>query len=246
VWALIIAAVGDIHSPRFLPLFLKALSEVSVKPDLFILLGDIVEKNNIEALTPVYKAVKERFESVPLLGVFGNEEFRGFEKEYLVKYPGITWLNDELTVVGLDGLEVCVVGTRGALDKPTPWQERNIPGIRDYYMSLPERINGLLKECRRVKAHLTILASHYGVTYSNLRGEKPSVYPYLASEKMSEVIKPELVDLVLHAHAHNAVLEYTMVNNVPVYNASLPGRGRILVIDVKHRRSVLHWLSKPR
>uniref|UniRef100_A0A7C2BK50 Metallophosphoesterase n=1 Tax=Thermosphaera aggregans TaxID=54254 RepID=A0A7C2BK50_9CREN len=243
---MIIAAVGDIHSPRFLPLFLKSLSNITVNPDVFILLGDIVEKNNIEALSPVYQAVKEKFKNVPVLGVFGNEEYRGFEREYYAKYPEISWLNDELKVISLKGLKTCIVGTRGALDKPTPWQVANIPGILEYYRDLPGRIVGLLRQCKDYAADITVLASHYGVSYSNLKGEKPSIHPFLASQRMSEAVRPELVDLVIHAHAHNAVVEYTLVNNVPVYNASLPGRGRVVIIEVKPRRSVLNWLVKPR
>ncbi len=243
---MIIAAVGDVHSPKFLPLFLKSLGEVPVNIDAFILLGDIVEKNNVEAFAPVYEAIRKRFENVPVIGVFGNEEYRGFEREYYAKYPEISWLNDELRVFGLNRFKTCIVGTRGALDKPTPWQASNIPGILEYYRDLPGKIAGLLRECRDSEAEITILASHYGISYNNLKGEKPSIYPYLASQRMSEAVKPELVDLVIHAHAHNAVVEYTVVNNVLVYNASLPGRGRILVIEVKPRRSILNWLAKPR
>lgn len=243
---MIIAATGDIHSPRFLNLFAESLNKLDVEPDLFILLGDNVEKNSVDAFNPVIELIRRRLRRTLILSVFGNEEYRGFEEKYVENYREVVWLDDEAKAFEIEGVKTCVVGTRGALEKPTPWQAKNIPGIADYYRGLPEKIVSLLKECKTLSASYTILASHYGVTYSNLKGEEPSVYPYLASPRMSDAVRPGLVDLVLHAHAHNALVERVAVNNVPVINASLPARRRIITVEVSPgRRSILDWIGRP-
>ncbi|MEM0378597.1 MAG: metallophosphoesterase [Thermosphaera sp.] len=243
---MIIAATGDVHSPRFLELFAKSLGELNVKPDVFILLGDNVDKNSVEAFGHVIQLIRRNLQNVLVVSVFGNEEYRGFEEKYVSKYREVVWLNDESKFFELEGFRMCIVGTRGALEKPTPWQAKNIPGIAAYYRGLPEKIESLLRECKNFSASYTVLASHYGVTYSNLKGEDPAVYPYLASPRMSDVIKTGLVDLVLHAHAHNGVVERVLLNNVPIINASLPARRKIVTFEASTgRRSIMDWIRGP-
>ena len=238
-----ILATADIHSPRYTSLFMKSIREVSDKPDLVILAGDLVEKNNVVALKPIYNYLLEKYENVPIIAVYGNEEYRGFEYKYREMYSGFKWLNDEYVVLKLESYQVAVIGTRGALDKPTTWQARNIPGIYKYYSELPGKIARLIDEIRGKGVDIVILVSHYGVTYKNLEGEPKSIWPYLACSRFEKVIVEKKVDLVIHGHAHNGVREVIYLGETPVYNVSLPARGRVVFIEFEKRK--IHVSEKP-
>lgn len=230
---LTIFASSDIHAPRYTGLFLKSLGELAEQPDLIILAGDLVEKNNVYAFKPIYEYLLEKYRDKPLIAVFGNEEYRGFEEKYRELYGSIKWLNDEHMVLEINGYRLGVVGTRGALDKPTTWQSKHVPGIYRYYSELPSIIRGLIEKLVSQNVDGIILVSHYGVTYSDLEGEPESIWVHLASRKFEDLIKSTGVDLVIHGHVHNGVREVVYLNNTPVYNVSLPARGRVVVIKYK-------------
>ncbi len=238
-----VVATGDVHSPVYLQLYLAALREAPDNIDLVLWAGDMVEKNDVYALRPVLDYTRRKYVFTPIVAVFGNEEYRGYEDEYRRRYPGVRWLDDEYFSLTIHGLRIGIVGGRGALDKPTPWQARNIPGIAEYYRSLPEKLRGLAEE-HRGEVDIMILLLHYGVTYRNLQGEKTFIYPYLASRRMEKIINPGLFDIVIHAHAHQARIPVTYVNNVPVYNVSLPARGKLVEITLEPvKRGLLRWLG---
>ncbi|MGC8982778.1 MAG: metallophosphoesterase family protein [Desulfurococcaceae archaeon] len=227
---MIIYATSDIHSPLYTPLFIEALNRTSGTPDIFLLVGDLVEKNNVMAFKQIYEALKRKFPSTAIVAVFGNEEYRGYEKLYETLYKDVTWLNDNY--VALRDKELCIVGTRGGLDKPTTWQAKHMPGIERYYRELPFKIVNMCRELRKSGCKKILLASHYGVTDKNLVGEDPKTYPYLACTAFSKLISREVVDLVIHGHIHLGRLERVEVNGVPVYNVALPARKKIVELEI--------------
>ncbi len=233
VLTLKILATADIHSPRYLEMFKRSLKEFDREVDIVILAGDLVERNNVYALKPAYDLILEKYSDKPIIAVFGNEEYRGFEKKYIELYKGFKWLNDSYIVIEINGYSVGVIGTRGALDKPTAWQARNMPGIYKYYSELPSRIASFTDRLVQENVDIIILVTHYGVTYSNLEGEPRHIWPYLASKRFENVIKNKPIDLVIHAHAHNSVRELVYIDGKPVYNVSLPARGRIVYIEYR-------------
>ncbi|MET1159710.1 MAG: metallophosphoesterase [Thermoprotei archaeon] len=245
-----ILATSDIHAPRYTGLFFKAVKLTKIQPDIIILAGDLVEKNNVSALKPIYNYILNNFDGIPVFAVFGNEEYRGFENRYVEEYREFVWLNDEYRIVDVKETRVAIIGTRGALDKPTPWQARNIPGIASYYRELPERVSKYIDEIRTRGVNIVILVSHYGVTYNNLEGEPQQIWPYLASRRMENIIKKKHLDLVIHGHAHKAVVEMIRINNTPIYNVSLPARGRIVEITVSAKKTasttegLFRWIKK--
>ncbi len=240
----VLAATADIHSPRYISLYRSCLEKLEDRPKLVVFVGDIVEKNNISAARLVFDVTKCVLGSIEVVACFGNEEYRGFEDRYRELYPWVKWVDDEAVVVEIDGVRIGFIGTRGALDKPTPWQQKNIPNIANYYRELPEKIRELAINVRD-KVDYLVLISHYGVTYKTLIGEPRRIWVYLASKSMESIIKPSLFDLVLHGHAHNSTIDMVYVNNVPVYNVSLPSRKRIVLIRLGKRKVVeglLKWM----
>ena len=237
-------AVADIHSPRFLSLYRSCLEGLDIEPDIVVFAGDIAEKNNVGAARLVFDITRRYVGDKPFIACYGNEEYRGFEDRYEKLYPDIIWLNDSYYIVVVKGRRIGFIGTRGALDKPTPWQQRNISGIEEYYRSLPDMIKELALEVRSRVDYL-ILVSHYSVTYRTLVGEPRRIWAYLGSKAMEGIIDKKLFDLVIHGHAHNSRVGYVEVNGVPVYNVSLPSRREVVVIRlgvVEKQRGLLEWL----
>lgn len=225
------------------------MNQLSKEPDLFVLAGDLVDKNNISAFKQIYDYLTNKFSNKPIIAIFGNEEYRGYENKYRELYNSIKWLNDEYYILELKNIKIGLIGTRGALDKPTLWQSRNIPGIADYYQELPGKLSGMIDELYKQNVDLTILVSHYGVTYRNLDGESKSIWFYLASRRVEEVIINKRIDLVIHGHVHNGLKDVIYINSTPVYNVSLPARGGVYFIEIKeiHReksRGLEKWFTK--
>ncbi|WFO75420.1 metallophosphoesterase [Desulfurococcaceae archaeon MEX13E-LK6-19] len=236
-------ATSDIHSPRYLDIYLKLLKTVDwSKIDVIVWAGDLVEKNNISALKPAYEKTLSLSQGKPIVAVFGNEEYHEYEEEYMRRYEQVIWLKDNYVILEIKGSKIGFIGTRGALEKPTLWQSKNMPWLSKYYEELPAKIKELATKIRSEVDYL-VLVSHYGVTYRNLRGEKPYVWPYLASKRMEKIITPDLFDAVIHGHAHNARVEKVLVNNVPVYNVSLPAFNKLFEIVIGGKKGLLQWLG---
>lgn len=225
-----IVATSDVHSPEYLPLYLDALRRVSIEPELVLFAGDVVDKNKVLMFKPVYEATRKMFPEAKVVAVFGNEEYRGYERLYEQLYKDVTWLNDSYIVL-YEG-KLCIIGTRGGLDKPTPWQLHHIPGIDKYYAELPIKVEQIAIELRKNGCKRVLLLSHYGVTRKNLSGEKQEAYPYLACSKFERIIRKELIDIVVHGHVHLGTLEVVYLRDVPVYNVSLPARKKLVEIRV--------------
>lgn len=236
-----ILATADVHSPRYLSLYLKLLKETECRDiDLIIWAGDMVEKNSISSLECVYRETIDVCGNKPIVAVFGNEEYHEYEDEYIKRYRDIVWLRDDYRIFSIKDIKIGVIGTRGALDSPTYWQEKNKPWLKEYYRELPRKLLRIAFNIRDLTDYV-ILVSHYGVTYRNLRGEKPLIWRFLASKKMERIISPRAFDLVIHGHAHNSIVENVLVNNVPIYNVSLPAFKKLFVIKLVKRKGINNW-----
>ncbi|WP_434731728.1 metallophosphoesterase [Thermogladius sp. KZ2Tp1] len=230
----LILATGDIHAPVYTSSFLGVLEKAgSIEPDVVLLAGDLVEHNNIAAFRPVYEELLKRFGRVPIVAVFGNEEYAGFEDEYRRVYGRVRWLNDEVLDLEVSGARLCIIGSRGALNRPTKWQERHMPGLRVYYKTLPEKVLRMSRECRARGCQKIVLLTHYGVTFKNLAGEPRDIWDYLANPDFERVLAEGGFSLAIHAHAHRGVYERVVVGGTPVYNVSFPARGRIVEVSLE-------------
>ncbi|RLG52878.1 MAG: metallophosphoesterase [Thermoproteota archaeon] len=223
---MLLAAVGDIHAPKYLSMFEEAVSRLGEKPDMLALLGDLIYRGQYQWL----KRVVEVAETIgcPMIAVPGNEEFseRRFSSE-MADHAIV--LNDTLVTVRAHGIELCIVGTKGSLDKPTSWQARNIPGIAERYRRRATLVCELAKASR---AQVKVLLSHYAPTYRTMRGEPPSIYPQLGSRMLENCLKAGVFDAAIHAHVHRGKPS-AQVGSCPVYNVSLPCTREVSLIELK-------------
>jgi Icc-related predicted phosphoesterase len=111
-------------------------------------------------------------------------------------------------------------------------QQKKMPLLEKKYGELLGIIEKMAQQLRLSECRKIILVSHYGVTYKNLVGEDPSIYPYLACMRLERILERGLVDLVIHGHAHKGYIEIMNVFGVPVYNVSLPARRKLVLIII--------------
>lgn len=219
-----IAAVGDVHSPKYLPILIRALREVKWDSvDIMVLTGDIIDKGKVEFCSPVINNIRKFFKGA-ILGVPGNEEYDSVKRQ-LYSTCKIIWLEDSYQIID----EVAVIGSRGSLDEPTSWQRRNIPNIREIYLTRLEKIRSMLMKNRNKKR---VLVVHYPPRGETLEGERKTIWPMLSSSTLTRIIEEEQPEVVIHSHTHNSVKNYTLIGRTKVLNTALPATNRIMIIDV--------------
>ncbi|MCD6428543.1 MAG: metallophosphoesterase [Desulfurococcales archaeon] len=239
-----ICAVGDVHGRRYFSIFQASLRTlVGFKPDIFVFAGDMVDEGRVEDLEHIVSEVRSKFPGVPIIAVFGNEEYHELEGTFIKQYPEIIWLNDSVSLIVIRDVKVGFVGTRGALEKLTFWQRRHKPELEIVYRKRPHIIKNLIIEVRR-HADIVVLVTHYAPTMITVRGEPEKIYPYMGSREMEKVIREVKPDIVIHAHAHNARVTEAVVDSVKIYNVSLPARKGITVIEASPRKSLLSFLGQ--
>jgi Icc-related predicted phosphoesterase len=226
---MLIAAIGDIHSPRFFNYYVKAVEELHEKPDLFFLLGDIIHHGVVEEYQKVYNVLFGKI-TCPIISCFGNEEY-GPETRMLIENqnPDVKFLDDESLAVEINNKSVGIVGSIGGLDRPTFWQRNNVPDIYDTYKKRVETVEKLLSE---LKTDVKILLIHYVPTYSILEGETPRSYPELGSKAYEKVIVEQKPDLVITGHSHRGKKK-AWIDTFPVFNVAFPLNKEIVLIDTE-------------
>ena len=222
---MIIAAVSDIHGKDNFSVFRESAENIP-NPDLFLLAGDIIKKGDIYFL-PRILGILSKF-SCPKIACFGNEGYAEIRENIISSTrPGIRWLDEESVVLDIKGKKIGISGSAGSLERPTHWQNVNIPDIREQYEK--RRLN-MYSMLAGMKANFKIAMMHYSPTHETLRGENESSWPWLADSVMGKTIARALPDIVVHGHAHKGNAK-GFISRVPVFNVSLPARGEITMID---------------
>ncbi len=238
-----ILATADIHSPRYLALYLRKLSPRKTRPDIILLAGDIVERGRWRECTRVITPLREKWPSTPIVSVYGNEEYDEI-KELIIKTCGeAIWLDDEYIRLEVGDLKIGVVGTRGALDKPTPWQARHVPGISRVYQERIAKIGRLLLRSR-YSDEVTILLTHYPPRCKTLTGEDERFWENMSSKHLATVVERTKPDIVVHGHLHKSIVHRDTLGGVPVYNSALPALKDLLEISYEgEKRGLLGFLG---
>ncbi|MEM5766133.1 MAG: metallophosphoesterase [Candidatus Aenigmatarchaeota archaeon] len=225
---MIIGATGDVHSPRYFEDFVKAVDNLKVRPQLMFLLGDMIDRGQLEEYEKIYNTFFGKIDC-PIVACFGNNEYQDLREKLKQRYKDIKFLDDEAVVLQIGSLSVGVVGTTGSLDEPTRWQRANVPNIENIYRSRVAIVDSFLQ---RMKTNISILIIHYAPTYKILEGENPNFYKNMGSMAYEQVLISRKPTLVLTGHSHRG-LKNTWVDTVPVFNVSLPLNKEIVIIDTE-------------
>ncbi len=212
-----ILATSDVHSPHHLGEFKDSLANVS-HVDVALLAGDMVDGGRVEYYRVILDLLKGKADSI--IAVPGNEEYdeklRG-----LRGLSGMILLNDEEVVVN----GVRVIGSRGILDRPTKWQERNVKNIGEVYR---RRGDWLISRLRGLRG--AILLTHYSPTYATLEGEDEANYPFLGTRRLEDALSTARV-LAIHGHAHRSRVRCVRLGESTVVNVAFEGAGSPFIID---------------
>jgi len=229
-----IVAFADVHGTQYVNLLISSLRRVDVSNvDVIVMAGDVVDKGRVEHMNIVLSILQRFFPHIYtkpiIIAVFGNEEYMNTETKYYSMYPRIIWLNNNYKIVELNNSKICFIGSRGVLKKPTLWQQRNIKGIEDFYAKNLELIVKMIEFCKQ-NSYYTILITHYASSYLTIRGEDPSIYPYLGYPIIESIdSKP---NLAIHGHAHNSSVTEAVVDGVNVFNVSIPAKKGVSTIII--------------
>ncbi|MFQ5911383.1 MAG: metallophosphoesterase, partial [Thermoplasmata archaeon] len=233
-----IAASADIHSPKLLDLFRESLHRME-EPDLFVLAGDLVLKNDFKEIPKVVSSIREVYEG-RIVACLGNEEY-GQDKSKYLKYREITWLDDSSVTMEFKGEKLTIIGSRGSLDRPTYWQRTHVKGIWRLYAERVKVIDSLLAGA---KTGNVVVVTHYAPTQGTMVGERRSSWPEMGSKKFEDVIRLRQPSLWVHGHIHRGTVSSTYVGKTLVVNTSLPARREVVLLELpKIRRSTPSTLT---
>ncbi len=230
----VLIAVSDVHSPRFLMHYMSALSKHKEECDratAVLWAGDMVDKGRVDALAPVVRITKSMCRNARIIASFGNEEYFDREHMFMTRYNDIIWLEDRHLTIETPSKRIAIYGTRGALDEPTSWQKKHIPSIRLIYKNKIKKLEENVSKLKR-EGYFVIVLMHYAPTYSTLEGEDRGIWKFIGSKQMEDAIKRSRPDIVIHGHAHNSVRYEVKIDGIRIINVALPARRDVTVIKV--------------
>ncbi|MHA2057740.1 MAG: metallophosphoesterase family protein [Candidatus Thorarchaeota archaeon] len=227
-----ILAVADVHSPRHLEEFVKALAHHE-QPDVFLFAGDMINRGNAVEYTNVLDTIEKKLGTAfPVIGCFGNEEYSEVHKDIIsIVGDRMVLLDEQSYVLESNGLKVGIVGTQGSLDKATSWQRRNIPSVKGVFKRRAKRAASLLKKMRS-KVDYRILLMHYSPCIETCEGEEAKAFSWLGSRKFYSVVVEHQPDLVIHGHVHNSTRHEVKIGSTLIRNVSLPAVGAVTELNV--------------
>ncbi len=226
---MLIAATADIHSPTYFDIFVRAMEEFTINPDIFLLAGDVVENGKIEEWERVYNVLFGKI-NCPIVATFGNNEFgRETQEEIRERFPDIHFLQDESITLEIGGTKIGIVGSIGSIERPTRWQLRNFPNVKQEF---EERIGRIERLLEGLQADFKILLLHYVPTFKILEGEEPFRWPGMGHRGYERVLLRMKPNLVVCGHAHKGK-KLVWIDTVPIFNVSLPLHKKIVIIDTE-------------
>jgi len=210
-----IAAVSDIHAPKYLEEYRRALQETS-DFDLLLFAGDLVSKGDWKQLGGLIDITRETYDG-DILACFGNEEYDQYLQEFR-KESRIKWLEDEKVELELRGVKI---------------------SIMELYQRRVELIDELLAQGI---GELKIVLTHYPPTYDVLAGERQRSWPEMACKKFERVITRRQPDVWFHGHIHDGKKLEIDFGHTLVCNVSLPARGKISVTELPRKTGLEKFL----
>lgn len=226
-WALVvkIAAIADVHSPKYINEFEAALSNVSI-PDAFLFAGDMVNFGRTSQYSDVIQVVDSVFTSrVPIIACFGNEEFEDFRPDIRNQMQDrIVFLDGESTIIESSGLKFGIIGATAPADQEDRLTKK---GLREIYEARAQQLNKVIRKTAAAAEFLVILM-HYSPLSEKCRANDEYNYSWWFQSAIADV-QP---DVVIHGHLHGSSdLEFRM-GKTRIYNVAFPASGKVTEIEI--------------
>jgi Icc-related predicted phosphoesterase len=219
-----LAAVADVHSPKYLREFEHALSTIQ-KPDLFLFAGDMVNFGRAIEYQNVIEAIDSSIGTdIPIVACFGNEEHRE-RREVILSIVGarVNFLDEQNSIIEVNEKRIGIVGAAFPFSSRDRHDIRT-EGIQDIFESRVAKLSQLLDEVTE-KSNYTILLLHYSPLVENSNDDMDSF-----SWWISEAIKESQPNLVIHGHVHNPKKRRVVVGDTLVINVAFPDYDKITEI----------------
>jgi len=213
-----VAAVADVHSPRYLDEFRRSISDCH-RPDLFLLAGDLIDSGKVHEYRRVTDVIDSRLgNEFPIVACFGNEEKQDI-REDIVRLVGhrVKFLEEMTFRVDIGEARVGIVGASPVVVNPVMSNDGGIHAIREAFERRAERLSRLLAEVADTSTH-TILLVHYSPLVQAVSESDSNTFSWWVS-KIVEVAPP---DVIVHGHVHNSTHVKVMVSHTRVLNVAFP------------------------
>lgn len=235
-----IAAVGDLHCTKASQGKLSPmLAQVAPRADVLLLAGDLTDygqPDEAHVLARELSTVR-----MPTVAVLGNHDFESGQQDEvkrILEEAGVHVLDGdahEVDGVGFAGVK----GFAGGFGERAlgPWGEDT---IKRFVQEAVDEALKLEAALARLRTPLRIVLTHYAPVEDTVRGEPPTIFPFLGCSRIEEPIDRYHAHAVFHGHAHYGSPEGRTKGGVPVYNVALPllrrgagdGEAPIRVIEV--------------
>jgi Icc-related predicted phosphoesterase len=214
--------VGDLHCTKasqgkLSPLFAHA----AARADVLLLAGDLTDYGQPEeahVLARELGAVK-----MPTIAVLGNHDFESGQQDEVKRIlveSGTQVLDGDAHEVGGVGF-AGVKGFAGGFGERAlgPWGE---DAIKRFVQDAVDEALKLEAALARLRTRLKVVLVHYSPVEDTVRGEPPTIFPFLGSSRLEEPIDRYHASAVFHGHAHYGSPDGRTKGGIPVYNVALP------------------------
>ena len=200
-----IAAVADVHSPRFLNEFKTALS-VCERPDLFLFAGDMINRGKADEYINVLDTLESQFGSdFPIVACFGNEDPLDLRDE---KSLTLNLSDSRITIVGMSTVSMDL---------------RNPQTIQTIFEERARQLSQLLQDASRSSDYVILL-----MHFSPLLETNPAEFSWW----VSRAIENFAPNLIIHGHIHNSTRNIIEIGATTIRNVALPAIGSITELGI--------------
>ncbi|KXH76293.1 MAG: hypothetical protein AM326_07375 [Candidatus Thorarchaeota archaeon SMTZ-45] len=209
-----IAAVADVHSPRFLDDFKNALSNCT-PPDLLLFAGDMISHGKAEEYINVLDVVDSELGSgFPIIACFGNEDPVEISDEIQFNIKDrLVFLDEELITLSLTDYQITVVGISSVSSELYEAQSKDIAEIRANFEDRSLRVSKLLQDASKA-SDLVVLLMHFSPLLENISAE--------FSWWISKAVEKAPPNLIVHGHVHDSIRTKIKIGSTIIRNVALP------------------------
>jgi Icc-related predicted phosphoesterase len=221
-----VAAVADIHSPKYLDEFRDSLSRIAI-PAVLLLAGDMVNFGRAAEYRNIIDSIDSILDSeVPVVACYGNEEFRESRVNILkMTKTRISFLDGESLIIKKGEFRIGIVGAPAPTDILDASRSLNHQDIRDTFETRASLLSSLVKDAAAKTDH-TVLLMHYSPLSERSNDADVSEYSWW----ISKIIKEVQPNLVIHGHTHGSKMLRTSIGRTRIFNVAFPATNTVTEI----------------
>jgi len=221
-----IAACGDTHFDKTSTGRLKEhFFGLEKKADLFLIAGDLTQTGHPDEMRALAQDLTDC--PIPVVVVFGNHDYhlnKMEECEEILESVGVKVLNNESTIIEVNGSKVGVAGGKGFGGGfvgacGSDFGESQMKAFMRHSKGVASKIESSL---RNLETSYKIGLLHYSPTAQTLMGEKKEIYPFLGCYYLAEALDHGGADIAFHGHAHSGTEKGETPGGTPVRNVAQP------------------------